>query len=285
MNGISAQDAARLGVCSIPEGRGIFPNLTVRENLWAATGTGAKLEDLEEKAYARFPASGSAATSSRHGSMSGGEQQMLALSRALGTDPAVLLLDELSMGLAPMIVSRMYETVAELVEGGLSVLVAEQFARAVLPIADTAALMLHGRVVAGHRPPRSKTGCPATTWEVDPIMLTEERRQQFKDDVANQKLKTDQSRFDGVLRIVGIVAMVAGVVGVFIAYNVSLAKDDMRDVGSLQTLAVGFLAVTVLGAALYLAAAVTRVLRLWLLRQLVEQQAQSDQLAEALKSR
>ncbi|MFA1538435.1 hypothetical protein [Actinomadura monticuli] len=114
-------------------------------------------------------------------------------------------------------------------------------------------------------------------------MLTEERRQQFKDDVAGQKLKTDQSRFDGVLRIVGLVAMVAGVAGVFIAYNVSLAKDDMRDVGSLQTLALGFLAVTVLGAALYLAAAVTRVLRLWLLRQLVEQQAQTDQIAAALR--
>ncbi|CNE57848.1 Uncharacterised protein [Mycobacterium tuberculosis] len=116
-------------------------------------------------------------------------------------------------------------------------------------------------------------------------MLTEERRKQFKDDVAGQKLKTDQSRFDGVLRIAGIVAMVAGVIGVFIAYNVSLTKDDMRDVGSLQTLAVGFLAVTVVGAALYLAAAVTRVLRLWLLRQLMEQQAQTDQIAEALKPR
>jgi branched-chain amino acid transport system ATP-binding protein len=151
VNGISAQDAARLGVCSIPEGRGIFPNLTVRENLWAATGTGAKLEDLEEKAYARFPRLGER-RNQLAGSMSGGEQQMLALSRALGTDPAVLLLDELSMGLAPMIVTRMYETVAELVAGGLSVLVAEQFARAVLPIADTAALMLHGRVVAAGPP-------------------------------------------------------------------------------------------------------------------------------------
>ncbi|MGI5207420.1 ABC transporter ATP-binding protein [Spirillospora sp. CA-108201] len=151
VNGVSAQDAARLGVCAIPEGRGIFPNLTVRENLWAATGTGARLEDLEERAYARFPILGER----RHqlaGSMSGGEQQMLALSRALGSDPAVLLLDELSMGLAPMIVTRMYDTVAELVEGGLSVLVAEQFARAVLPIADTAALMLHGRVVAAGPP-------------------------------------------------------------------------------------------------------------------------------------
>ena len=116
-------------------------------------------------------------------------------------------------------------------------------------------------------------------------MLTEERRRRFKDDVANQRLKTDRSRFGGVQRVVGIVAMVVGVAGVFVAYNVSLAQDDMRDVGSLQTLALGFVAVTVLGAALYLAAAVTRVLRLWLLRQLVEQQAQADRIAEALESR
>ncbi len=114
-------------------------------------------------------------------------------------------------------------------------------------------------------------------------MLTEDRRKQFKDDVAGQKLRTDGSRFDGALRIAGALAMVAGVVGAFIAYNVSLTKDDMRDVGSLQTLAIGFLAVTVLGAALYLAAAVTRVLRLWLLRQLMEQQAQADQIAAALR--
>ncbi len=151
VNGIPAQDVARLGVCSIPEGRGIFANLSVRENLWIGTGTGARLADMEEAAYSRFPVLGRR----RHqlaGSMSGGEQQMLALSRALGTDPAVLLLDELSMGLAPMIVTQMYEAVAQLVAEGLSILVAEQFARAVLPIADTAALMLHGRVVSVGRP-------------------------------------------------------------------------------------------------------------------------------------
>jgi len=72
---------------------------------------------------------------------------MLALARALGTNPTVLLLDELSMGLAPLIVAQMYDIVAQLVGEGIAVLVAEQFARAVLPITDAAALVLNGRVV------------------------------------------------------------------------------------------------------------------------------------------
>jgi len=147
VTGISAEEAARLGVCTIPEGRGVFANLTVRENLWLATGTGTERQQVEDAAFARFPVLGDR-RNQLAGSMSGGEQQMLALSRALATRPAVLLLDELSMGLAPMIVGQIYETVAQLVGEGISVLVAEQFARTVLPIADLAAVMLNGRITA-----------------------------------------------------------------------------------------------------------------------------------------
>jgi len=142
---VSADKLARLGLCTIPEGRGIFPNLTVRENLLMCTHTGAKLADIEAVAYERFPRLGERRWQLA-GTMSGGEQQMLAMSRALATNPAVLLLDELSMGLAPLIVENLYEKVADIAHTGVSVLVVEQFAKLVLDVADEAAIMVQGRV-------------------------------------------------------------------------------------------------------------------------------------------
>jgi len=145
--GADADELARAGICTVPEGRGVFPNLSVAENLWMATHTGTSRRQVEEIAYARFPRLGERRTQTA-GTLSGGEQQMLAMARAMATDPALLVLDELSMGLAPLVVHELYEQVGAIAATGISILVVEQFAHEVLGVADTAAIMLHGRIAA-----------------------------------------------------------------------------------------------------------------------------------------
>ena len=136
----------RSGVCAVPEGRGIFPNLTVRENLriWTYRG-GITARDVEERTFATFPRL-KERRRQMAGTLSGGEQQMLAISRALVTEPKVLLLDELSMGLAPLIVTELYELVGTLAGQGMTILLVEQFVATAVSVATRAAIMVHGRI-------------------------------------------------------------------------------------------------------------------------------------------
>jgi branched-chain amino acid transport system ATP-binding protein len=153
VTGTSCEQLARVGVCLIPEGRGIFPNLTVRENVLMDTFSagGRRTGDLEAVAYERFPALADR-RDQLAGTLSGGEQQMLSLARALTTDPAIILLDELSMGLAPILVERLFDVVRQLAATGVTTLVVEQFASVVMSFADEVIVMTQGRVRTRGRP-------------------------------------------------------------------------------------------------------------------------------------
>jgi branched-chain amino acid transport system ATP-binding protein len=149
LDGRSPYEIARAGVVLIPEGRGIFPLLNVRDNLRIAARAAPKAASGEaciEDVFERFPILRERQTQ-RAGSLSGGEQQMLALSRALLADPKVLLMDELSMGLAPMVVDRLFETVGELKAKGLTIVLVEQYLTYALRMADVCFVMAKGRVV------------------------------------------------------------------------------------------------------------------------------------------
>jgi branched-chain amino acid transport system ATP-binding protein len=145
VNRRSSHQRARLGVCLIPEGRGIFRSLTVRDNLELQIPPWHKGGAIDP-AIEAFPVLGERINQVA-GSMSGGQQQMLALSRAFLANPKVVLLDEVSMGLAPIVVDEIFQSLRTLAATGVSLLLVEQYVTRALDMADIAYLMARGDIV------------------------------------------------------------------------------------------------------------------------------------------
>jgi branched-chain amino acid transport system ATP-binding protein len=145
---LSAAKRVRLGIAQVPEGRQMFPALTVEDNLVMGgyTRTGAEIREGIDRAFALFPI---LKTKRRElsGTLSGGQQQMLAIARALMSKPRLLLLDEPSMGLAPLLVAEIFRSVQKLQADGVTIFLVEQNAHAALKIADRAYVMETGRTV------------------------------------------------------------------------------------------------------------------------------------------
>ncbi|GAA1948014.1 ABC transporter ATP-binding protein [Nocardioides panacihumi] len=140
----SASARAKGGMCHVPEGRGVYRNLTVRENLlMQASSTGAK--ESIEIATSVFPRLGER-LSQKAGTLSGGEQQMLALSAAYVAQPQLVLVDEPSLGLAPIIVDLVFEFLQTLREKGVALLLVDQYALRTLSIADHAYVLRRGEI-------------------------------------------------------------------------------------------------------------------------------------------
>ena len=140
VTGVPAHRLARLGVALVPEGRGTFPSLTVAENLRLAGGRHGRRQDV----LRAFPALAER-LGQRAGTLSGGEQQMLALARVVSTDARVVLLDEPSLGLAPRLVDEMFRAIAHLRASGRTVVLVEQYVRRAMEMADVVYVLQKGR--------------------------------------------------------------------------------------------------------------------------------------------
>ena len=149
VSGWPAERIAAKELTLVPEGRGLFPQMTVLENLrmggYARRLHGAGLREGIERALGYFPALADR-RSARAGSLSGGQQQMLAIARALVGSPRIMLLDEPSTGLAPLLVAEMFQQLAELKRTGITILLAEQNVQATLQVADRAYVLENGKI-------------------------------------------------------------------------------------------------------------------------------------------
>ena len=147
VTGLSPRELLAAGICYVPQGRNIFPELSVWENLDIArrTGAGGKTIWREEQVFALFPDLAEI-RDRRGGVLSGGQQQMLTIARTLMGNPELLLLDEPSEGLAPLIVEQLLQRVAELKATGLSIVLAEQNLEFVLALADRVYILEKGEV-------------------------------------------------------------------------------------------------------------------------------------------
>lgn len=150
IKGIPAHRIVYMGVSHAPEGRKIFSTLTVNENLnmgaYSLGGDKARIEEHRERVFKLFPRL-LERKNQLAGTLSGGEQQMLAIGRALMSDPKILLLDEPSLGLAPLLVRAIFDTIREINRLGVSILLVEQNARAALRLAHKGYVLETGRIV------------------------------------------------------------------------------------------------------------------------------------------
>lgn len=149
LDDMRCHSAVKMGLVQVPEGRAIFPSLTTRENLemgaQSAEARGRLKENLRE-VFAMFPGLKSR-TTQRAGTLSGGEQQMLAIGRGLMAMPKLLVLDELSLGLAPLVVRQMFNVVKELNQRGMTILLVEQNVRNALKVSARTYVLENGAIV------------------------------------------------------------------------------------------------------------------------------------------
>jgi branched-chain amino acid transport system ATP-binding protein len=151
IDGRPAHSVARLGVAMVPEGRKIFSSLSVRENLLVGAQAGRRGPWNLDAVFALFPVLRERADFPGI-DLSGGQQQMLAIGRALMSNPSLLLMDEISLGLAPLIVKELYGTVQTIAGGGTTVLLVEQDVSRSVQVADRVYCLLEGQVSLSGRP-------------------------------------------------------------------------------------------------------------------------------------